>query len=130
MIHPSQRKRLIPLFVLVLAGLPGGGLSPARPVWAAEAGTTRVLRFPADRSLGSLHVPNRPLKLSLKYPGRHSDDGWVYFGEATGDVTVPADKKIRLNINAAAFNDLSPAFQARVERSLRVGRVRPTVVLD
>lgn len=108
MIQPCRARQLIPVLILVLAYWPGSGTPTGRWVWAAETEKTRILHFPPDRSMGALHIQNGPVAPSLGYPYRHSDDGWVYFGEAMGDVAVPAGRKIRLNTNTAAAKDLSP----------------------
>jgi Leucine-rich repeat (LRR) protein len=70
----------------------------------------RVLRFPAERSLGSLMVrparPEEPIDAQLYWV---RDQGWEVLGPARGDVAVPAGSQVFLRIHAAqAWRDLSP----------------------
>jgi Leucine-rich repeat (LRR) protein len=67
----------------------------------AEVKTHRV-HFPSDRSMGTLYV----LDWDRLETSSYSD--WELLCEATGDVTVPAGKALRLNLNKDAGDDLSP----------------------
>jgi hypothetical protein len=68
----------------------------------------KTLVFPADRSLGVLYS---------RRPGVYKDAwgltedpwaGWEKVSEATGSVQVPIGQEVRLDMRAAACNDLSP----------------------
>lgn len=62
------------------------------------AGTFRIVRFPADRPLGTLFVRERN-------SGSFLD--WKRLGEAIGDVAVPAGKGLRLDVREDAVADLN-----------------------
>lgn len=66
----------------------------------------RTLHFPADRAMGVLFVRDA---------GRYEDSrkGWQELAVATGDVSVPADKEVRLVLSDAACRDLSPLRRLR-----------------
>lgn len=67
-----------------------------RGLEALRTQQTRVLRFPPDRSMGILYVPRRSYYEEL--------ESW----EARGNVTVPTEKKLTLDISDEASADLSP----------------------
>jgi hypothetical protein len=82
---------------------------------AGTPGTSgpRVLRFPAERSLGSLMVrparPEKPIDAQLYWV---RDQGWEVFGPARGAVAVPGGSQVFLRIrDAQAWRDLSPLAQ-------------------
>ncbi|MHC4756981.1 MAG: hypothetical protein ACYTBP_17810, partial [Planctomycetota bacterium] len=79
---------------------------------AARAGYR--VHFPTDRSLGMLHIQDAGTVRQIK-TFHHRNDGttWEYFGEAQGDVTVPAGKRLALFVNRAAWRDLSPLSELR-----------------
>jgi len=68
----------------------------------AERVGSRVIHFPADRSMGMLYV------LDWDKVDTSSSSGWKLLCEATGDVTVPAWKALRLDLSKEAGDDLSP----------------------
>jgi len=83
---------------------------------AAEVGTNqqaRVLRFPGDRPVGQIHVQNegtgRKLASWFHWAGINGLPGtpWVYFGEAQGDVRVPAGTWVQLTVNVDSWHDLT-----------------------
>jgi len=82
------------------------------PTVCLAADKTRVLHFPKGRSLGELSIQDvgapRYVDVHLRFPVSH---GWEYFGEATGDVTVPAGKRLRLYVNEAGLKSLYPFSQ-------------------
>lgn len=61
------------------------------------ADTFRIVRFPADRTLGTLFVRERK-------SGSFLD--WKRLGEAAGDVAVPAGKGLRLDVREGGVADL------------------------
>ncbi|MHC4204435.1 MAG: hypothetical protein ACYSTT_07265 [Planctomycetota bacterium] len=71
------------------------------------AGQERILHFPNDRSIGSLYVVDRV------YP---TDDIWAWLfpwemkwlSEARGNVKVPADKWLRLDVSEKAWSRPKP----------------------
>lgn len=67
-----------------------------------EQAGSRIIHFPSDRSMGMLYILDANQVDTSKY------DDWEPFCEATGVVTVPAGKKLRLNLSKKARNDLSP----------------------
>jgi len=68
----------------------------------AESGQARIIRFPKDRSMGMLYM----LDWDKFHTSTYSD--WEPICEATGNVTVPTGKALRLNLNKDAGDDLSP----------------------
>lgn len=67
----------------------------------AEA-EARTIHFPSDRSMGTLYT----LDWKLIDTSGYSD--WKPFCEATGEVTVPASKALRLDLSKDASKDLAP----------------------
>jgi len=69
----------------------------------------RVVRFPINRSLGALHVQDESATRKIE-TFHHSIDGteWEDIGEAQGNVTVPAGKRLSLTISPERWKDLSP----------------------
>ena len=63
----------------------------------------RVVHFPADRSMGVLYVVDSNL-LDME----DASPPWERLCEATGDVTAPAGKALRLNLSKQASEDLTP----------------------
>lgn len=65
----------------------------------------RVVHFPPDRCLGPLCIQGDTVSLpTLAKP----DFNYQYLGPATGDVTVPAGKRLLLFVTQDAWKDLSP----------------------
>jgi len=63
---------------------------------------SHIIHFPSDRSMGTLYV----LDLDKREKRHYSD--FKLLCEATGDVTVPAGKTLRLNLSKEGAEDLSP----------------------
>lgn len=79
------------------------------------AATVRVLRFPKDRSLGTIYVMDRSVDL---FPEIFDENDW--YGEtrpwkqlspAQGSVAVPEGMRVKLLVSLSAFEDLSPLAQ-------------------
>ncbi len=70
--------------------------SPVCPIIAAE---NRVLHFPQDRSIGKIWVRDRS-------GPKHTL--WEPLGQAKGDVTVPANKAVRLDVSNDAWQAGTP----------------------
>jgi len=68
----------------------------------------RTLRFPRNRSLGTLYVQETDAKREIDtfYHWIHGAE-WEYFGEAQGDVSVPPQKRLWLAVGKDACEDLS-----------------------
>lgn len=79
----------------------------------------RIVHFPSDRSLGMLKIQDAGIVRQIKdfnYWVVKSDwwnPDWEYLCEATGDVTVPAGKRLALFVNKVAWRDLSPLSELR-----------------
>ncbi len=69
-----------------------------RGLEALTSQQTRIIRFPADRSMGTLYIPA---------PSGHWEEE-EDLGEARGDVRVPAAKPVGLRVSDEAATDLSP----------------------
>jgi len=76
----------------------------------------RIIHFPKDRSLGKLEVQDigvqRHVDVHLRF-GIGPD--WKYLGEATGDVIVPAGKRLALQLSPHEWRDLAPLAQLRAD---------------
>jgi len=72
--------------------------------------TTRTIHFPKDRSLGRLSTPRRTARaIPLRYrPKYNTFQEWEYLCEARGDVRLPVDEPLALNVGPAGWQDLSP----------------------
>jgi peroxiredoxin/Leucine-rich repeat (LRR) protein len=66
------------------------------------AGKVRTLHFPADRSMGVVHVGELRALDPLWFTG------WKTTGQAEGDVRVPINKAVMLDITTEAAKDISP----------------------
>jgi hypothetical protein len=67
----------------------------------AELEPPRQIRFPMDRSIGTLWVRDRDF-----HPDLYAF--WEPLGEARGTVAVPSGKELRLVVSPQAATDLSP----------------------
>jgi len=72
-----------------------------------ESGEVRFVHFPNDRSLGTLYI--RDIGAESWYKD------WEKFGEATGDISIPRKKEVKLEINEEAADDLSPLIKLRAD---------------
>jgi len=71
----------------------------------------RVVHFPADRSLGELKIQDADTPRYIDtffFWTTQEDTEWKYLGQAKGDVTVPAGKRLALSVNQSGWKDLSP----------------------
>ena len=73
----------------------------------ATSDESRVLHFPQDRSMGILFVRNTDVKYST------ATRGWDVLGQATGTISVPFGKVVRLDISNEASTDLSALAQLK-----------------
>ncbi len=94
-------KSLLTPFLFALFLLPG---SPAQ-AFGADQPQQRVLRFPPDRSLGTLFTRPRD-EGGFDTSGSHYP-GWKRIGEAQGEVVIPETSDIRLNVSATGAKELS-----------------------
>jgi hypothetical protein len=118
----------VALLVFVVVPMLGGGSS--EPIIGPSIGFMpapgeRVLSFPTDRSLGSLSIRNWHYHAEAT-GGRR--DFWVELTEARGDVTIPANRELRLELNPEAATDLASlvdlgpnAIQEIVAQELNLG---------
>ena len=87
-------------------------------------GETRILHFPRDRSMGKLFVKDMSIKRRIDTFHHWIDNAnWEYFGQAMGDVRVPADKQLRLLIYSGflnAWKDLSPLSKLKPDDLYRL----------
>ncbi|MCK4292049.1 MAG: hypothetical protein KAY65_02545 [Planctomycetes bacterium] len=71
----------------------------------------RVVRFPADRSLGKLMIQEENAKRNIGsfiYWTQSGDPEWDYLGQARGSIAVPAGKRLALYVSRDAWKNLSP----------------------
>jgi Leucine-rich repeat (LRR) protein len=73
----------------------------------AEQADSRVIRFPSDRSMGTLYVLDSNRVDTSRY------DSWELLCEASGKVQVPAGKVLKLYLSKEAGDDLSPLSALR-----------------
>ncbi|HIJ73823.1 MAG TPA: sigma-70 family RNA polymerase sigma factor [Candidatus Hydrogenedentes bacterium] len=86
----------------------GNTVSAAQQTPGAPPGT-RVIHFPKDRFLGTLSIGTGLCECEYRLArGCDRSDEWDYLGPAQGDVTVPSDVAVRLEVAAGALHDLSP----------------------
>ena len=72
-------------------------------------GKQRVIWFPINRSLGTLHIQDVTAIRKIKtYHYWIDGTDWEDLGEAKGDVTIPAGKRLSLIISPKEWKDLSP----------------------
>lgn len=70
----------------------------------------RIVHFPADRSIGKLTIQDADTRRHIKsffYWTDTTDSQWEYLGQARGSVTVPAGKRLALEVAQDAWKDLS-----------------------
>ncbi|MBN1505775.1 MAG: hypothetical protein JW955_02960 [Sedimentisphaerales bacterium] len=115
----------------------GAVQDPAVPRPHPYASDARILRFPKDRPVGQIHVQDeaagRELTSWFHWAGINGLPGtpWVYFGEAQGDVRIPAGKWVRLTINVESWHDLAWLTKLRPDDLYSLGfaytdrRVKP-----
>ncbi len=93
----SQRKRQFR--VLATAGM-ALGLVATR----ADGPPKRIIHFPADRAVGIVY--QRPPHQGTYRHTLYSDD-WRRIGEARGDMAVPPNAEVRLDVSHVASKDLT-----------------------
>ena len=78
---------------------------------AGPASNQRVLHFPKDRCVGFLYAADvPPVEDYWQWIQQYSSEagaGIKYVGKAMGDVTVPADKMVRLDVDRKAWESRS-----------------------
>ena len=67
-------------------------------------GRERTIHFPKNRSVGEIFVRDRNASIT----GFDALMDWKWLGEAKGDVTIPADMAVRLNITKNAWQAGKP----------------------
>jgi len=84
---------------------------------SAQNSQSRILHFPADRSLGRITVLDAGIKREITHFSHWIDGTWngesETLGEAQGDVLIPAHKIVALTVNKHAIRDLSPLLKLR-----------------
>ncbi|MBN2129568.1 MAG: hypothetical protein JW741_08725 [Sedimentisphaerales bacterium] len=93
---------------------------PSADAQLPAATQRRILRFPPERSMGTLYVTDPALLKTAQ------DSDWQRLGEARGNVAVPAGQAIRLDLREGAGRDLSPlaALGANDLQTLRCAGVQ------
>lgn len=94
------------------------GTEPKRGENAEQAKAGRVVHFPKDRSLGELKIQDAGIKRQVETFYHWIDnanwyDNAEYLCEATGDVKVPAGKRLALLVAPDAWRDLSALKELR-----------------
>jgi len=87
-----------------------------QPAAANSLSAERVVHFPADRTLGKLMIQDETAKRDIKsffHWTEAGDSEWEYLGQARGDVTVPAGKRLALYVAQDAWKNLSPLLSLR-----------------
>lgn len=70
-----------------------------------------VIRFPTDRSMGTLFIQDVDTKRQIEtffYWITEEDSGWQFLSVAMGDVAVPAGKRLRLVVYGKPAEDIWP----------------------
>ena len=89
---------------------------------AASAAAARVLHFPADRSMGEVHVQDETTSpIEEFFYDRIRQDNWRFLCPAKGDVVIPAGKRVYLLVQGErACRDLSPLARLRPDDLYRL----------
>jgi internalin A len=94
---------------------------------ASAADVEKVLTFPTDRAVGQ--VQSMPKSLGGFGFDANWYDGWEDLGPAQGEIKIPADHLVRLNISKVASSDLS--FLEKLDpTAINVLMLRGTDVTD
>ncbi len=114
--------------VIAVAGLGGLKLRQVSDVFTPASGEavpggetsrsagpgSRVVHFPWNRSLGALSVQDASVKRQIEtFYHWINGTSWESFGEARGEVTVPAGKRLMLAVRPEGWKDLSPLSTLR-----------------
>jgi len=93
-------KRKIMLLVGMVTSLSLALFYPDETV--GEIGETRVVHFPSDKSIGLLYAVDREFRIDPTWQWLFN---WEpeFLGEARGDVAVPVDKMLRLDVTEDAW---------------------------
>lgn len=67
----------------------------------------RIVHFPKDRSLGTLYVRD--------FGSESWYEHWESLGEAKGDISIPPNKQVKLQVNEEAADDLSALTKLRAD---------------
>lgn len=78
---------------------------PASAIGDTPIKSERLLRFPSDRTMGIVYWRKGPAKPEDRL-WMYGDE-WKQIGEARGEVRVPVDGDVRLQISKAASSDMS-----------------------
>ena len=97
-IKNKMKKTILFLALAVIGGLSFVYVEDTK----ANKSGTRIIHFPKDRSMGLVHVGELRTLDPLWW------QGWEAIGEAKGDVRVPINKAVRLDISTEASEDISP----------------------
>ena len=98
--HSTTRQSVGAILLTFLCG--AGALA------GAQSAGPRVLRFPADRCVGTVHIQDETVQRQVK--GFHYwIDGaeWEYLGPAIGDVSIPGGKRVQLIISEDGWRDMA-----------------------
>jgi Leucine-rich repeat (LRR) protein len=97
-----------------------------RAVMESQSYEARVIHFPKDRSMGTVYI--RDVEPDNWY------ENWQKLNEALGDIVIPQNKEVKLEINEGAANDLSPLNNLRADdlqmlsfgwKAMKVGSLKP-----
>jgi len=106
--HPSPTVTFAILLAAVVT-VPTDWVLRARAQVQLQAGE-RILHFPGDRLVGQLQIQeagaSRKLTYWFHWTGIEGPP-WEDFGQARGDVRIPAGKQVRLIVNRLSLKDLS-----------------------
>lgn len=102
---------------------------PSRPVesQAQSPREERVIRFPEDRSLGNLLIQDEGVKRQIQssFFGTENGTEWKSFGQAKGDVTIPAGMQLALIVSQSGKRDLSPLSELDPNDLYKLAIYRP-----
>jgi len=87
-----------------------GRTAPAPAERPSSPAGPRILRFPADRTLGSVNVlpADEPREIRSYFFWTDRGAEWEYLCQARGDVSVPPGKIAQLQVAPDVWRDLSP----------------------
>jgi hypothetical protein len=95
------------IYVAALSPVPAAPGQNSQPKVADTQSKARIVHFPNDRSIGRIYLVQRQ---TLAERNWHYVFGWVIkkLGDARGDVKVPADGMLRLDVIGDAWQKTQP----------------------
>ena len=113
-----SRSRALSLSTVVLLAalsLRAGTCLAQEPAGSTSAPAGRVLHFPKDRSVGLVKIQgiDVPEPTGGTWPSRMYTKGWEFVAEARGDVRIPPNRRVGLEMNRGVWRRPSDLRELR-----------------